>query len=175
MDQVDERSRRELTTTRILYMVWAALGIAVVLVLCYLVFSMMRSRAPQSVVIGQAEDFPANSITLKFVNADFSDPETNKEFATLSLEVVREPAGNFTVFFARSTNPAFGSLTPRQCVVQWDEPLKRFVEPCGGAKWTREGKYAEGPAPRDLDRFPAQVMNGDLTIRLDLAIGAANP
>jgi hypothetical protein len=175
LDQVDERTRRELATTRILYIVWAALGIVVVLVLCYLVFNMLRSREAQSVVIGRAEDFPADSISLKYVNAAFGDPETNKDFATLSLEIVRDPGGGFTVFFARSTDPAFGGLTPRQCVVGWDEALQRFVEPCGGAKWTRDGKYAAGPAPRDLDRFPSQVTNGDLTIRLDLIMGAAHP
>lgn len=175
MDQVDERSRRELTTTRILYIIWAALAVGLVLVVCFFVSSMMRSRGPQDLIIGKAVDFAPNSITLKYVNANFSDPETNKEFATLSLEVVRDPSGNFTVFFARSTDPAFGSLTPRQCVVQWDEALQRFLEPCSGAKWTRDGKFAGGPAPRDLDRFPAQVINGDLSIRLELSMGAANP
>ncbi len=175
MDQVDERNRRELVTTRRLYIVWALLGILVVLALCYLVVAMVRSRAPEPVKVGQVSDYARNSVSLTFVNADFTDPETQKDFATLSLEVVRDSAGAFTVFFARSTDPATGGLTPRQCVVQWNEATQQFQEPCGGSEWTRDGKYIAGPAPRDLDRFPTQIAAGELQIQLNLIQGAPHP
>ena len=172
MDQVDERTRRQLATTRWLYIIWAVLAALVVLALCYLVSTMIRSRAPEPVKIGQVSDYALNSVTLTFVNANFSDPETQKDFTTLSLEVVRDPTGAFTVFFARSTDPATGGLTPRQCVVQWNDAAQQFQEPCGGSKWTREGKYVEGPAPRDLDRFQTQIVDGYLEIQLNLIEGA---
>ncbi len=175
MDQVDERTRRELVTTRRLYIIWAFLGLLVVLALCYLVFTMFRARAPLPVIVGGAEDFPRNSVTLRYVNADFSDPETQKDFTTLSLDVVRDTSGQYTVFFARSTDPATGGLTPRQCVVQWNDTAQHFEDPCGGSQWTRTGKYITGPAPRDLDWFPAQVANGQLEIELNLIQGASHP
>ena len=175
LDQVDKPGRRELITTRWLYIIWAVLGVLVVLALCYLVTAMVRSRAPEPVRVGQVADYAPNSVTLTFVNADFTDPETQKDFSTLSLEVVRDPAGAFIVFFARSTDPATGGLTPRQCVVQWNDAAQQFQEPCGGSKWTRDGKFVEGPAPRDLDRFPTQVAAGELEIQLNLIQGAPHP
>jgi hypothetical protein len=175
LDQVDERTRRELATTRKLYILWAALGALLVLMLCYVLFTMLRARQPTPVTVAPAEDFSLNSVTLKFINAEFTDPETQKDFTTLSLEVVRDSGNNFIVFFARSTDPVFGGLTPRQCVVEWNESSQLFVDPCAGAKWTRDGKYAEGGAPRDLDRFPAKVTDGNLVIQLDLSMGATRP
>lgn len=172
---MDERARRELATTRKLYVVWGICGILVVLALCYLVYAMLRARAPVPLTVGAASDFAADSVTLKYMNAVFSDPVTQKEFTTLSLDVERDSSGNFTVFFARSTDPVLGGLTPRQCVIEWSDSLKLFVEPCGGSQWARDGKYVSGPAPRDLDRFPAQVENGDLTIQLDLVMGEPHP
>jgi hypothetical protein len=175
LDQVDERTRRELRTTRWLYIIWAALAVLVALAFCYFLYSMLRARAPQSVSVGPVDLFPPGSVTLRFVNADFTDPETQKDFTTLSLQVARDAAGNFTVFFARSTNPVFGELTPRQCVIEWHADTQRFVDPCGGSQWTRDGKYVQGPAPRDLDRFPAAVSNGNLEINLNLIQGAPHP
>jgi hypothetical protein len=50
-----------------------------------------------------------------------------------------------------------------------------FLELCGGSQWTREGEYAAGPAPRDLDRFPARVEGGNLYVELVLERGADRP
>lgn len=174
-DQSDERTRRELATTRKLYLIWAALIASVAIVFCYLVFTMIRAREPLPVKIGRTDDFPQGAVTLKYVNANYEDPSTEKNFGTLSLQIVRDEGDNFTVFFARSTDPVYGSLTPRQCVLAWDRSLQLFVDPCGGSKWSRAGKYSDGAAPRDLDRFPASVVNGNLVIQLDLILGAAHP
>jgi hypothetical protein len=114
-------------------------------------------------------------VTLRFVNADFSDPTTQKQFTTLSLEIVRAPSGDYTIFFARSTDPDTGALTPRQCVVEWNDPSQQFQDPCGGSRWSRDGKYLAGPAPRDLDRFPTQIAGGQLQLQLDLIMGAPHP
>lgn len=172
---MDERARRELATTRRLYIVWGGVGVLVVLMLCYLLTTMLKARAPQPVQVAPSEDFPKNSVTLKYINAAFTDPETGKDFTTLSLDIVRGDGDDYVVFFARSTDPVFGGLAPRQCVVEWDDSSHLFVDPCGRAAWTRDGKYSQGPAPRDLDRFPAQITGGNLTIQLDLIMGAAHP
>ncbi len=171
MDQVDESDRRQLRITRLLLYVWLGLGIIVGLVLCYIVYSAFKPVPPAPLFVGDLDQFPPNSINKQFVNADFFDDTSNREIQTLPLQVVRDTNGNFTVFFARSTRPEEAALIPRQCLVDWDDSLQTFLELCAGSQWTREGKYLAGPAPRDLDRFPAHVENGKLYIDLQLEKG----
>lgn len=39
------------------------------------------------------------------------------------------------------------------CLYKWEPSTVRFECPCHGSKFTREGYYIEGPAPRSLDTF----------------------
>jgi cytochrome b6-f complex iron-sulfur subunit len=39
------------------------------------------------------------------------------------------------------------------CLYKWVDERDRFECPCHGSKFTREGLYIEGPAPRSLDTF----------------------
>jgi cytochrome b6-f complex iron-sulfur subunit len=39
------------------------------------------------------------------------------------------------------------------CLYKWVDSTNRFECPCHGSKFTGEGKYIEGPAPRSLDYF----------------------
>lgn len=39
------------------------------------------------------------------------------------------------------------------CLYEWQPVSGRFECPCHGSKYTKEGKYIEGPAPRSLDRM----------------------
>jgi cytochrome b6-f complex iron-sulfur subunit len=39
------------------------------------------------------------------------------------------------------------------CLYKWSEANGRFECPCHGSKFTAEGKWIEGPAPRSLDTF----------------------
>ena len=43
------------------------------------------------------------------------------------------------------------------CLYKWVEANERFECPCHGSKFTREGEYIEGPAPRSLDQFVVEV------------------
>ncbi len=43
------------------------------------------------------------------------------------------------------------------CLFKWVDANKRFECPCHGSKFTREGVYIEGPAPRSLDQFVIEV------------------
>lgn len=165
----DLRKRR---ITRILLLIWLALGLVVAGILCYVVSQAFRPPPIARIYVGDVNEYPANSVNLEYVNADFFDPTANRQVETLPLQVVRDANGNFTVFFARSTRQAEAILIPRTCVVEWDDSLEKFLELCGGAQWNRDGSYAAGPAPRDLDRFPAHIENGQLWIDLMLENGA---
>jgi len=44
------------------------------------------------------------------------------------------------------------------CLFKWSDVNNRFECPCHGSKFQATGKYIEGPAPRNLDRFSVQVV-----------------
>lgn len=45
------------------------------------------------------------------------------------------------------------------CLYNWAEQENRFICPCHGSQFEKNGKYIAGPAPRDLDRFVLQVVD----------------
>ncbi len=175
---IERTDPKQLRLTRRLALIWAGVGLVLFAILCYFLASMIASlgKGKDAARIGLVADFEPNSIQTIFINTpgEFVDPGTNKAFTTLALDVVRDERGDLRVFFARSTNSFFGVRTPRECVVKWDEQQQRFAEPCGGAKWTRDGKYASGPASRDLDLFPVQIRQEELWIELRLIPGAVH-
>ncbi len=44
------------------------------------------------------------------------------------------------------------------CLVPWEAGADRFICPCHGSQYERDGTYITGPAPRGLDRFVIQVV-----------------
>lgn len=49
------------------------------------------------------------------------------------------------------------------CLYKWVEANRRFECPCHGSKFTREGVFIEGPAPRSLDQFVVELVeNGSV-------------
>jgi len=143
--------------------------------LCYIAFQAFRPLPQVPLFVGDLDKYPSDSVNLDFVNTHFFDDVASKEFETLPLQLVRDANGAFTVFFARSTRPDEAQLIPRQCIVEWDDSLLEVLELCGGTRWSREGKYLSGPAPRDLDRFPVSIQDGKLYIEPKLVKGAAHP
>lgn len=49
------------------------------------------------------------------------------------------------------------------CLYKWEESNFRFECPCHGSKFSKDGYYIEGPAPRSLDTF-ATTVDGDTII-----------
>lgn len=52
------------------------------------------------------------------------------------------------------------------CLYKWEPSNFRFECPCHGSKFTHDGLYIEGPAPRSLDFFEIQV-GGDGELAVD--------
>lgn len=50
------------------------------------------------------------------------------------------------------------------CLYKWVEANERFECPCHGSKFTREGQYIEGPAPRGLDQFVVELLDNGAVI-----------
>lgn len=57
----------------------------------------------------------------------------------------------------------YGVCTHLGCLPKWVDVNTRFECPCHGSKFTGNGSYIEGPAPRGLDRFPATIIYTDGT------------
>lgn len=46
------------------------------------------------------------------------------------------------------------------CIYDWKTDQNKFICPCHGSQFSREGQYLAGPAPRNLDRFVIQAYDG---------------
>lgn len=51
------------------------------------------------------------------------------------------------------------------CRVPWCAPSQGFECPCHGSKYNVIGEYFDGPAPRNLDVFAVEVVNGRFMIK----------
>ena len=62
------------------------------------------------------------------------------------------------------------------CLYKWVDANKRFECPCHGSKFTREGIFIEGPAPRSLDQFVVEVtQDGNVVASTQSADGVIQP
>lgn len=62
------------------------------------------------------------------------------------------------------------------CLYKWEASNNRFECPCHGSKFSREGFYIEGPAPRSLDQFVVEVEAGNtVEVTTDGEIGPVPP
>lgn len=59
------------------------------------------------------------------------------------------------------------------CSVPWCPPAKWFECPCHGSKYSVNGEYRDGPAPRGLDQFRAEVVDGELIVDTATIIAGA--
>lgn len=60
------------------------------------------------------------------------------------------------------------------CLYKWVPSNNRFECPCHGSKFTREGEWIEGPAPRNLDRFVVRVVDDGGSVLAETLEGNAN-
>ncbi|MBI3049044.1 MAG: ubiquinol-cytochrome c reductase iron-sulfur subunit [Acidobacteria bacterium] len=58
-----------------------------------------------------------------------------------------------------------GTCPHLNCNVRWVDQEGRFVCPCHGGVFDRDGRVVAGPPPRGLDRLDARVENGVLLVR----------
>ncbi len=61
------------------------------------------------------------------------------------------------------------------CRVPWCETSQWFECPCHGSKYNRVGEKTGGPAPRGMDRFSFDVVDGKLVINTNLSEVVSGP
>ncbi|MEK6221592.1 MAG: Rieske 2Fe-2S domain-containing protein [Chloroflexota bacterium] len=47
------------------------------------------------------------------------------------------------------------------CLYGWNDQEFKFICPCHGSQYEQNGDYIKGPAPRSLDRFALQIVDGN--------------
>lgn len=88
--------------------------------------------------------------------------------ATVLPEVGVAPQPNTTGKFwlvntADGPKAIYMVCTHLGCLYKWEASNTRFECPCHGSKFTAEGAYIEGPAPRSLDQFEIELIeNGSI-------------
>jgi cytochrome b6-f complex iron-sulfur subunit len=97
----------------------------------------------QVVTVGVASDFPPGTVT---------------PFDTDRFLLIRFEDGGFLALSTRCTHLA--------CTVTWIEQRQRFICPCHGSEFRRDGAVLNPPAPRPLDRFPVTV-EADGRVKVD--------
>ena len=50
------------------------------------------------------------------------------------------------------------------CLYDWAPSENRFICPCHGSQFQKDGTYIQGPAPRNLDRFAVQALDASGTV-----------
>jgi cytochrome b6-f complex iron-sulfur subunit len=45
------------------------------------------------------------------------------------------------------------------CLYSWSDQGNKFVCPCHGSQFQKDGEFITGPAPRSLDRFVVQIVD----------------
>jgi len=59
------------------------------------------------------------------------------------------------------------------CSVPWCPPAKWFECPCHGSKYSINGEYRDGPAPRSLDQFRVEIVGGKIVVDTSTIIPGA--
>ena len=59
------------------------------------------------------------------------------------------------------------------CSVPWCPPSKWFECPCHGSKYSINGEYRDGPAPRSLDQFRVEIQDGVVMVDTSTIIQGA--
>ncbi len=72
------------------------------------------------------------------------------------------PQGKFwLVNTEEGLSAVHSSCTHLECLFNWNNQEGEFICPCHGSRFNKSGKVINGPATRDLDRFPVQVVDGE--------------
>ena len=107
-----------------------------------------------------------------FMAPRFRDGEFGGKFflaATELLEQTAAPTGYMNGKFwlvntADGPKALYMVCTHLGCLYKWEPSKARFECPCHGSKFSHDGYYIEGPAPRSLDTFAVNQVDGQLVV-----------
>lgn len=83
---------------------------------------------------------------------------------------LNEATGRFwLVHSSQGLTALHKACTHLECLCEWDATAREYRCPCHGSRFAITGEHIAGPAPRDLDRFPVEVINaaGEVVLAAD--------
>jgi cytochrome b6-f complex iron-sulfur subunit len=83
-----------------------------------------------------------------------------------TMAPVGNSAGKFWLVTTEAGDPRalYMVCTHLGCLYKWEGSNNRFECPCHGSKFSHDGYYIEGPAPRSLDTFEITIENGEVLV-----------
>lgn len=145
---------------------WLAsmLLLALALALALVVFA--RERDPLIVQVGTVDQFPPGSVTL--VQLDTTLPEFVRAQITQAAKFPHEFRSPIPVYMVHDANGAwyawYQSDPRNSCLVAWQPAEQRFIDPCHGSTYDRNGEYVRGPSPRSLNGFRVDVRSSGIIL-----------
>jgi cytochrome b6-f complex iron-sulfur subunit len=61
----------------------------------------------------------------------------------------------------QGVNAIYKVCTHLGCLYNWNDQENKYICPCHGSQFEKNGTYIAGPAPRSLDRFAMQAVDAD--------------
>jgi len=111
---------------------------------------------------------PVGGVTLLFAYPRFKAGEFGGVFELGDLsalpEIGQSPFANtIGKFWLTRTEDGVRALykvcTHLGCIYNWQDQENKFICPCHGSQFQKNGTYIQGPAPRSLDRFVTQILD----------------
>ncbi|MCB9137645.1 MAG: Rieske 2Fe-2S domain-containing protein [Caldilineaceae bacterium] len=125
----------------------------------------------------------AGLVTFQFMYPRFKAGEFGGKFfmgaasslPTTEAAPIAEATGKFWWVNIEGEGPKaiYMVCTHLGCLYKWVGENNRFECPCHGSKFTREGDYIEGPAPRSLDYFQLALENEEYVVDTGAKINGA--
>lgn len=117
------------------------------------VYFLTQSDEPPFVVAGNADDF------------EVGEPVRNAEH---NFYIVKLDSGEFLALYQK--DPHLGCTVPWRPDFEFQGKTGYFRNPCHGETYDIEGNLLFGPAPRGLDRFPVEIVNGEVRVDTETLI-----
>lgn len=98
---------------------------------------------------------------------DFSVGEPVRD-ADHNFYIVKLDSGEFLALYQK--DPHLGCIVPWRSDFEFQGTTGYFRNPCHSETYDIEGNILFGPAPRGLDRFPVEVVNGEVRVDTETLI-----
>jgi cytochrome b6-f complex iron-sulfur subunit len=111
---------------------------------------------------------PFGGITLLFAYPRFKEGDFGGKFRISAGQLpevgqspIANPKGKFWLTRSEEGLRAIYKVcTHLGCLYAWQEQEFKFICPCHGSQFTYESEFIQGPAPRSLDVFEVEVIDG---------------
>jgi cytochrome b6-f complex iron-sulfur subunit len=142
----ETNQQRRIDRRQFLGIAWAASTVALLVQGLVGIFSFLKPRSKSGgfggvVLAGLVEEFPAGSVR-------------------------HIPSGQFFISHLEGKGllAIWHRCTHLGCTVPWREDQGQFNCPCHSSLFSVNGEVIDGPAPRPLDLFPIEVVDGEVKV-----------